>query len=197
MQPESIPQSSTGTTGVGDAERWASLAAATAVMAYGSNVDPCSILSGCRRRAARVRGIVGKWPRLGDGWKDGDTRTVLSGAAGIHVRESVRVARPVDEVFDLWRQLENLPRFMTHLESVTDLGVDDRTVAKGPAGSRVEWDAEIINEVDGKVIGWRSLPGSDVVSAGSVNFSPVSARECELSVHLQTSLRGPPARRPP
>jgi uncharacterized membrane protein len=82
---------------------------------------------------------------------------------------------------------------MAHLESVTDLGGGrSHWVAKGPAGSRVEWDAEIINEVDGKVIGWRSLPGSDVVSAGSVNFSPVSAGECELSVHLQYE---PPAGR--
>jgi uncharacterized membrane protein len=194
MQTESTPQSVAGTTEVGDAERWASLAAATAMMAYA--IRRRSVFGFCLAAAAAplaYRGIVGKWPQFGDGLKDGDTRSVLSGAAGIHVRESVRVARPVDEVFDLWRQLENLPRFMAHLESVTDLGGGrSHWVAKGPAGSLVEWDAEIINEVDGKVIGWRSLPGSDVVSAGSVNFSPVNAGECELSVHLQYE---PPAGR--
>jgi uncharacterized membrane protein len=77
---------------------------------------------------------------------------------------------------------------------VTDLG-DGRShwVAKGPAGVNVEWDAEIINEVENKVIGWRSIPGSDVVTAGSVNFAPIgSGRGTQLSVNLQYT---PPAGR--
>ena len=83
---------------------------------------------------------------------------------------------------------------MTHLERVTELG-DGRShwVARGPAGSRVEWDAEIINEVENKVIGWRSLPESDVVTAGSVTFAPMrGGRGTQLSVHLQYA---PPAGR--
>src|SRR5207248_1701614 len=66
-------------------------------------------------------------------------------------------------------------------------------IAKGPAGVRVEWDAEIINEVMDKVIGWRSLPGSEIVSAGSVNFRLVRAgRSTQVTVHLQYA---PPAGR--
>jgi uncharacterized membrane protein len=195
MQTESIPfHPTTSTTETGGAERWISLATATAVMAYG--ISRRSVYGFCLAAAAAplaYRGFVGKWPRFPRGWTDGDTRSVLSGAGGIHVRESVRIARPVDEVFDLWRQLENLPRFMTHLESIINLGGGrSHWTARGPAGSRVEWDAEIINEVDNHVIGWRSLPGSDVVTAGSVNFSAVSAGECEVSVHLQYE---PPAGR--
>jgi uncharacterized membrane protein len=93
----------------------------------------------------------------------------------------------VEDVFRFWRRLENLPRFMTHLERVTEL--DDRRshwVARGPGGLRAEWDAKIINEVENKVIAWQSLPGSDVVTAGSINFSPVRrGRSSQLSVHLQ------------
>jgi uncharacterized membrane protein len=93
----------------------------------------------------------------------------------------------LDEVFQFWRRLENLPKTMSHLEEVTE--VDERRshwVAKGPAGARVEWDAEIINEVPNKVIGWRSLPGSDVATAGSVTFSPVrNGRSTQVSVNLQ------------
>jgi uncharacterized membrane protein len=195
MQTESIPfHSTTSTTEAGEAERWITLAAASAVMAYG--ISRRSVYGFCLAAAAAplaYRGIVGKWPRFGSGRTDGDTRAVLSGAGGIHVRESIRVERPADEVFDLWRQLENLPRFMTHLESIRDLGGGrSHWTAKGPAGSKVEWDAEIINKVDNHVIGWRSLPGSEVVSAGSVTFSAVSAGECEVSVHLQYE---PPAGR--
>ena len=78
---------------------------------------------------------------------------------------------PVADVYRFWRCLENLPRFMTHLHHVTERP-DGKShwVAAGPAGLAVEWDAKIINEVENQVIGWRSLAGSDVVTAGSVNF---------------------------
>jgi uncharacterized membrane protein len=103
------------------------------------------------------------------------------------VHEAIRLERPLPEIYRFWRDLENLPRFMTHLESVQDLGNGrSRWVAKGPAGVKVEWEAEIINEVEDKVIGWRSLPNSDVVTAGSVNFDAARAgRSTQVTVHLQ------------
>ena len=102
---------------------------------------------------------------------DSDTRRQLGGSAGVHVEESVTVNRPIGDVFRFWRNFENLPQFMNHLESVSqrETGVS-HWVAKGPAGTRVEWDARIINEIDGKLIGWQSLEGSMVSTAGSVNF---------------------------
>jgi uncharacterized membrane protein len=83
---------------------------------------------------------------------------------------------------------------MTHLEGVTDLGNGrSHWEATGPAHMKVEWDAEIINEVEDKVLGWRSLPGSEIVTAGAVNFSTVrGGRSTQVSVHLQYE---PPARR--
>jgi uncharacterized membrane protein len=119
-----------------------------------------------------------------------DTKTALAGTRGIHVRESVRLERPVTDLYRLWRRLENLPRFMSHLERVTETS-DRRShwIARGPAGLAVEWDAEIINEVENQVVGWRSLPGSDVVTAGSVNFDAVrGGRGTQISVHLQYAL---------
>jgi uncharacterized membrane protein len=92
---------------------------------------------------------------------------------GVKVEKSVTVNRPVEEVYRFWRNFENLPRFMDHLESVT---VIDETrshwVAKAPAGTRVEWDAAIHNEIEDELIAWRSLPGSDVNNAGSIHFTP-------------------------
>ena len=76
---------------------------------------------------------------------------------------------------------------MTYLGRVDDLG-NGRThwVAKGPLGTTVEWDAEIINEIENQVIGWRSLPGSDVTMAGSVNFDRVrNGRATRVLVRLQ------------
>ena len=114
---------------------------------------------------------------------------------GVHVRESIRLEVPLADVYRFWRRLENLPRFMTHLDRVTESS--DGTshwVAAGPAGLAVEWDAEIINEVENKLLAWRSLPGSDVVTAGSVNFDAArGGRSTQVSVHLQYA---PPPGRP-
>jgi len=111
---------------------------------------------------------------------------------GIRVDNSIEINKPAAELFRFWRNFENLPTFMRHLKSVKML--DDRRshwVAEGPAGTSVEWDAEVINEVENELIGWRSLEGSEVDNAGSVRFSPTSGgRGTRVSVSLQYN---PPA----
>jgi uncharacterized membrane protein len=176
-----------------DLERWASLAAATAAIAFG--LSRRSVPGICLAVAAAplaYRGLAGSWPGGNGHGQQGDTRAALSGDRGIHVKESIRLERPIDEVYRFWRRLENLPQFMTYLEEVTDLGNGrSHWVARGPAGMRVAWDAEIINDVPNSVIGWRSLPGSDVVSAGSANFDTVrGGRSTQVTVHLQYSAPG-------
>ena len=82
---------------------------------------------------------------------------------------------------------------MRHLDAVTEHAGTARShwVATGSAGLRVEWDAEIINEVENHTVAWRSLPEADVVTAGSVTFRPVrDGRSTQLTVHLQYA---PPA----
>lgn len=87
------------------------------------------------------------------------------------VETSVTINRPRQEVWDFWRRLENLPRFMRHLESVEDLGGGrSRWIGKSPVGLRVEWEAEIVDEREGHFLSWRSLPGSRIHNAGSVLF---------------------------
>jgi uncharacterized membrane protein len=94
-----------------------------------------------------------------------------NGSGGIHAKGTCVVNRMPEEVYGFWRDFQNLPRFMRHLESVEDLG-DGRShwTVKGPAGTTVEWDATIIADVPGKVITWRSLENSDVDHAGAVRF---------------------------
>lgn len=92
---------------------------------------------------------------------------------GTKVEQTVIINRPVLEVYRFWRNFENLPRFMDHLEAVTVIDeTRSRWVARGPGGTRVEWDAVIHNEIDDELIAWRSLPGSEIDNAGSVHFTP-------------------------
>jgi uncharacterized membrane protein len=104
---------------------------------------------------------------------------------GVKVEKSITVNLPVQEVYRFWRNFENLPRFMDHLESVNVLDENrSHWVAKAPAGTRVEWDATIHNEIENQLIAWRSLPGSEVNNAGSVHFTPIDAYRTEVQVVL-------------
>ena len=94
-----------------------------------------------------------------------------NGNHGIHAKASCIVNREPEEVHSFWRQFQNFPRFMRHVESVEDLGGGRyHWVAKGPAGMQVEWDAATVADVPGEVITWRSLENSDVDNAGAVRF---------------------------
>lgn len=118
-----------------------------------------------------------------------DSRTALGGDAGVRVRRAVEVDRPIERVYAYWRELANLPRFMANLERVTESGNHSHWIATGPGDIRVEWDAEIINDVPNKLIAWRSLPGSQVTTAGSVNFDEArNGRGTRVTVALQYAL---------
>jgi uncharacterized membrane protein len=191
-------------TNVGRVERWLSMAAGGALAAYGfkrrSTPGGAAALAGA---ALLYRGATGHCAikeaitrnRGGSGDasvadRGSDTRTQLGGAAGIHVEESIIVDRPVADVYRFWRNIENLPRFMNHLESVAQReGGLSHWVAKGPAGSTVEWDARIINDIPNRVIAWQSLEGSTVATAGSVTFEN-TPRGTDVRVHFQYN---PPA----
>jgi uncharacterized membrane protein len=89
----------------------------------------------------------------------------------VDVRKSVTINKPAEELYRFWRDFENLPQFMTHLESVRANGpLKSHWVARGPANTRFAWEGEIVEEIENKSIRWQSLPGSEINSYGSVNF---------------------------
>ncbi len=95
-----------------------------------------------------------------------------SRAESVNIKTTFIVNKPRQEVYDFWRKLENLPLFMKHLASVTQYDdTQSHWEAKVPGNvTKLEWDAEIVKEVDGSFIGWKSLPGSTVENAGKVDF---------------------------
>ncbi len=97
----------------------------------------------------------------------------LGPGRGIRVEREVLVRRTPAELFRLWRDLSTMGRVFTHVERVDCLsGQRSHWVVRGPIGTTLEWDAEIINEIENELIGWQSLPGADVDCAGSVHFEP-------------------------
>jgi len=100
--------------------------------------------------------------------------SALGPGRGIRVERSIVVGKTAGELFRLWRDLATMGNVFRHIERVDcTSGRRSHWVAKGPLGTKLEWDAEIINEVENHLIGWQSLPGSDVDCAGSVRFEPL------------------------
>ncbi len=90
----------------------------------------------------------------------------------VNIRSSVTINKPRQEVYEFWRQLDNLPKFMNHLQSVEVIDSKrSHWVLKLPVDvAKVSWDAEIVNDEAGYAIGWSSLPGSTIDNAGKVRF---------------------------
>jgi uncharacterized membrane protein len=110
----------------------------------------------------------------------------------MEARSAATINASPDTVYAAWRDVTRLPQFMDHLEAVT--GTDDRRshwVAKAPAGTKVEWDAEITEDVPGERIAWRSLAGASVENSGVVEFvAGPGGRGTEVHVAVEYSPPG-------
>lgn len=179
-------------TNVGNAERWLSVIGGSALAAYGLKRRSIGglILSGLGSVLV-WRGATGHCPAyeaLGVSTAEevGDQVSVPYGR-GIRVEKTVTINATPEQLYTFWRNFENLPRFMDHLESVKVIdGNRSHWAAKGPARIHAEWDAEVINEVPNELIGWRSVDGSRVDNAGSVHFTRAAGgRGTEVKVVLR------------
>jgi uncharacterized membrane protein len=104
----------------------------------------------------------------------------------VHVARAITVKKSPDEVYAFWRDLANLPRFMAHLAEVQPLGeLRSRWTATAPAGMRVSWEAEIVEDREDELLEWCSLPGADVPNWGRVSFREAPrGRGTEILVEL-------------
>jgi uncharacterized membrane protein len=114
-----------------------------------------------------------------------------AGHRAVDVQKTVVVAAPIEQVWELWSNFEQFPRFMSHLREVRR--TDEKRshwVATGPAGIPVEWDAVTTEWVPNEVIAWKSVEGSTVQTAGRVRFRPTSDGNTKIDVRLSYN---PPA----
>ena len=123
--------------------------------------------------AHRGDGDTARIPPRAPGEIVGNAATVDARNA-IKVERSITIDRPRAELFAIWRDFERLPEFIPELESVARTGNGrSHWIARAPGGKRVEWDAEVINEIRGELVAWKTVGDPDIAHAGSVHFKDV------------------------
>lgn len=169
-------------------EKWASIVGGGAMM-----------LLGLRQRSLRglLTAVAGGGLAYRAATSEKSLPEAVADATGIN--QPVRVSKAVtisnkspEELYSFWRKLENLPTFMKHLESVTEL---DQTrshwVAKAPLGQSVQWDADIIGDIPNQFIAWASAENADVENSGFVKFVPAPGdRGTEVHVTMEYKIPG-------
>ena len=176
---------------VAPTERLVSLGLGTCLTVFSLTAKRTSPIALAAGGFLLYRGLSGNCPLyqalgMGTDGTRGD-EAVIPAREGVKVEQSIRVNRPAGEVYRYWRNLNQLPRFMKHLKEVRETAPgQSHWVARGPLGMTVEWDAELIEDRP-EVISWRSLPGSDVDTAGSVHFR-AAAGGTDMRVTLKYDL---------
>jgi uncharacterized membrane protein len=159
---------------VGETERLLSLAGGGLLLCTGLTQRSVGGLVLAGLGAGLVyRGLTGHCPayqQMGLNTSGHSPQASIPAGEGAKVEESVTVRKSPEELYRYWRQLENLPNFMSHVKSVKQTGGNrSHWEVEGPVGN-VSWDAEIITEKANELLGWKSLEGSLVDTAGSVHF---------------------------
>jgi uncharacterized membrane protein len=175
---------------VGATERMISLVGGSAITLYGLRRGGFSgLVIAAIGGSLAYRGFTGHcemYRSLGISTNQPEGQLGVPAQYGVKYEKNFIINRPATELYNYWRDLNNLPRIMRHLKCVTQLGEYSHWVAEGPLGMQVEWDAEIMNEEPGRLIAWQSLPGGQVDTAGSVHFDELSP---ERGTQVRVSLK--------
>jgi uncharacterized membrane protein len=158
---------------VGGAERWASMILGSGLLLFGLGRKriPAALAGGALLYRG-ASGYCGLYSLLGIDTA-GEKRPSVSvpHGQGVKVERSIVVDKSPEELYQFWRNPENLPRFMGHVASVEALGPNrSHWRMKAVGGKEFAWQAEIVNDKPHELIAWRSLDGADVDHAGSVHF---------------------------
>jgi uncharacterized membrane protein len=173
-------------TNVSNPERLISAVTGGALMAYGlKRRGTLGILLSLLGGGLAFRGTTGHCEVYNQMGIDTAHPGATTRAERIHVQKSVTINKSPAELYTFWRNFENLPQFMNHLESVQTTGEKtSHWKAKAPMGYSVEWDAEVTSDIEDERIGWKSAEIAEVPNSGVVEFRPTKNRGTEVRVTL-------------
>ena len=181
QEPGKQPGSPTGN--ISETERWGSLFTGSAL-----------VLMGLSQRSLRgaLMALAGGSLAYHGATSEKSLQDKVGEATGlnkeIRVEKSVTILNKTpEELYQFWRQLNNLPQFMKHLKSVQVIS-DTRShwVASAPMDATVEWDADIIKDIPNELIAWASVEGAEIENSGFVRFKAAPpGRGTEVKVVME------------
>jgi uncharacterized membrane protein len=168
---------------VGGRERWISALGGGALALWGlRRASLAGIAAAAAGAALAWRGLSG-WCHL-YAMLGIDRAEPTVGNLGVKLDREVIVAASPERLYRFWRNVENLPRIMSHLERVEALSETRSRWRAKAAGIPIEWEAEIFNDRPPHLIAWRTRPTSPVAHAGAVRFIPADGAT-RVAVSLQ------------
>ena len=109
----------------------------------------------------------------------------ISPGRGIHIQKTITIYTPVQKVFQFLSNYTNLPQFMSHLREIRRSGNNtSHWIAAGPAGTAVEWDAQITRYEPNKLLAWKSLPGSTIRTGGVLRLERLPGPATRMDLNL-------------
>lgn len=167
--PAQIQKKSKLKTNVSALERIAMITSGTYLLYKGLSQEKKSAVQIGTGSTMLLRGLSGYCPIY-----DAVDHLKNDKASNVNIRINSTINKPVSEVYTFWRDFENLPKFMNHLDSVKPLSyTSSKWTAKGPAGiGKLSWIAEIVKDEKDRLISWNSLPDSSIKNAGKIVFRP-------------------------
>ena len=106
-------------------------------------------------------------------------------ADAVRVRKAINIDAPVDQVYGLWSNFENFPKFMANIEQIKDMGNGrSHWVVKGPAGTKVEFDAVVTENKPNELIAWETMEDSTVKHRGQVRFKQGMQEGTQVNVNM-------------
>jgi uncharacterized membrane protein len=181
---------------VGKNERIVSAVGGTALLAYAlQRKDWIGVLLGAVGAGLTLRGTTGQCPAYRALDVDTNHKSVLGNLEKkartwfnhtVEVVKSVSINKSAEELYAFWRNFENLPVFMNHLEAVEKIDeTHSKWTAKAPLGTEVSWNAEVIEDVPNKIIAWTSYGDSEIKNSGKVEFISTLNHGTEVKVTIK------------
>lgn len=180
---ELVPNQPQKPSEVSDTERWGTLISGGALVLLG-------LKQGSLRGAITALaggGMIYRGVTAQNSLTD-DIQNTLGMNDSIRVEKTVTISnKSPAELYQFWRNFENLPHFMKHLKHVTVINENlSHWIATAPMGGSVEWDAQIINDQENRLIAWASVENADVDNSGFVRFQPAPGnRGTEVKVVVE------------
>ena len=106
------------------------------------------------------------------------------------IEQSIEVNVPVETAYRQLCRFEDYPQFIDNVQEITQQGANHLHWRAEKNGKEIEWDAEITDQVQDKVIAWRNLSGAKHVGRITLQSSTPDKTRITMSMDTDEAATG-------